>query len=208
MRWPRQDTPVLAEIDLRLPGGCLAAIGGANGAGKTTLLRIITGLLEPAYGSVRVRGLDPIRDRRRYQNEIGFLPAGNSGLYARLTTVQHLDYWSRIAFVPRAQRRARIAVIVEEFGLSELAGRRVDRMSMGQRQRVRLGMAFLPEPKVVLLDEPRNSLDGSGMELLASALRRLAAGGGTAICCSPSGEDVGVPADRSYVLEGGKLHVQ
>lgn len=205
MRWPRQREPLLDGIDLRLQAGRLASIGGENGVGKTTLLRVITGLIEPEAGTVSVRGLDPRRDRRDYQREIGFLPAGNSGLYARLTPRQHLHFWARIACIPRPEQRPRIDAILREFELEELAQRRVDRMSMGQRQRVRLAMVFLSRPAIVLLDEPRNSLDSSGLRMLSDALDAVRERGGTAIICSPTGEDVGVGVSDRYVLAERRL---
>jgi ABC-type multidrug transport system ATPase subunit len=95
------------------------------------------------------------------------------------------------------------------FGLFELARRRLDRLSMGQRQRVRLAMAFLHEPLLLLLDEPWNSLDEEGERLLAASLIEVRNRGGSAICCTPTGLELGrsVPrADRRLRLEGGRLH--
>ena len=102
--WASQDTPVLDGVTLELAPGSTAAISGRNGAGKTTLLRIAGGLIEPEHGTVRVDGIDPARDRTEFQRRIGFLAAGNSGLYARLRVEHHLDLWTRIALMPRRER--------------------------------------------------------------------------------------------------------
>ena len=202
-RWPRVAAPVLAGVDLELPAGSLAFIGGPNGAGKTTLLRIAAGLFAADSGTVRLGGLDPARDRRAFQSRVGFLAAGTSSLYARLTVAAHLRLWSRLALLPRGRARRAMVVTAERFCLEELLDRRVDRLSMGQRQRVRLAMAFLHEPDVVLLDEPLTSLDDEGERLLVDALDELTRRGGAAVWCAPSPE--GTSFDDTYWLERGEL---
>lgn len=205
-RWPKQPQPVLAGVDLRVEAGTTVAVTGANGAGKTTLLRIAAGLIAPARGEVTSLGLDPERDRRRYQSLVGFLSPGDRGLYARLTVRQQLEFWVRLALVPRADRAATMDAALERFSLAPLADRRVDRLSMGQRQRVRLALAFLHGPRLALLDEPATSLDDDGLELLASAARELTARGGAVIWCSPFvGAADPIRFDRRYVLRDGRL---
>jgi ABC-type multidrug transport system ATPase subunit len=204
-RWPGASEPVFEDVDLRLAPGRLAWVGGENGVGKTTLLRLITNVLEPDAGSVSVCGLHPVRDRREYQRRLALLAAGNAGLYARLTVRQHLDFWTRMTMVPRADRKHLEEKAISDFGLEQLVDRRVDRMSMGQRQRVRIAITFVHEPRLALLDEPRNSLDSAGSELLAAAVGRFKARGGSVIWCSPEGEELGVTPDESYEIVGTKL---
>ncbi|MDQ3612606.1 MAG: ATP-binding cassette domain-containing protein, partial [Actinomycetota bacterium] len=91
------------------------------------------------------------------------------------------------------------------FELTELASRRVDRMSMGQRQRVRLAGIFLHEPDVILLDEPRNSLDTEGVEILTSAVSAATARGAAVLWCAPTGEEAKIESDRRFELEHGRL---
>ncbi len=98
-----------------------------------------------------------------------------------MRVAQQLDYWARLAYVPREQRAERVTHSLQRFALEEFAVRRVDRMSMGQRQRIRLAMAFLHEPRVVLLDEPRNSLDDDGYRLLNGQIEKAASVGQP--CC-------------------------
>lgn len=206
--WPSQPTPVLDGVDLRLEPSTTAAISGRNGAGKTTLLRIGAGLIGAEGGSVRVCGLDVDRDRTAFQRRIGFLAAGNSGLYARLKVEHHLDLWTRLALMPRRERRPAVDHAIEVFALEPLLGRRVDRLSMGQRQRLRLALAFAHSPSVVLLDEPATSLDEDGIALLQRALDSLKARGGAAVVCLPSGWEQILSIDRAYVLTAGKLEAE
>ena len=206
--WPGMDTPVISGVDLDLPCGSIYWVVGDNGAGKTTLLRIAAALVLPNMGYVRVLGIDPEKERRRYQQQLGLLTAGDSGLYARQTVRHHLDLWARLAFVPRNERRAAVERTIEEFGLGELADRRCDRMSMGQRQRVRLAMTFLHQPRLLLLDEPRNSLDSTGIADLVTAVDRTVKRGGGALWCSPSGEEPSVRYDRILTIEDHELRAQ
>ena len=208
-RWQRGRIPVLESVDLAIERGALVSIVGANGAGKTTLIRILAGLILPDAGMVRLDGLDPRRDRVDYHRRIGFLSAGYGGLYARLSVKQQLAFSAKIAFIPAAKRRSACDEAMARFGLFELVERRLDRLSMGQRQRVRLAIAFLHHPDLVLLDEPWNSLDGEGEGLLAATLIELRNRGGSAICCTPTGAELSrrvAGVDRMLRLEAGGLH--
>jgi ABC-type multidrug transport system ATPase subunit len=202
--WPGSE-PVLAGVDLELEPGSVLAISGRNGAGKTTLLRIACGLIRPDAGTVRADGFDPEADSTEFQRRVGLVSAGNSGLYARLRPEHHLDLWSRLALMPRKVREPAIARVAAQFDLEPLYGKRVDRLSMGQRQRLRLALAFLHDPTVVMLDEPSNSLDGEAIALLADALDALRRRGGAAIVCLPSGWSSALPVDADMVLAQGRL---
>jgi ABC-type multidrug transport system ATPase subunit len=204
-RWKGPKPPILDEVSLTLRAGEVTWIGGRNGAGKTTLLRLAAGILLPQRGSVRIGDLSSEARGNRYQRQIGFLSAGDRSLQARMKVAQQLDYWARLAYVPRERRQELVEVSIQRFGLEEFADRRVDRMSMGQRQRIRLAMAFLHEPSVILLDEPRNSLDDEGYELLSSQTRLATERGATMLWCSPRGEDRVIECDASYSLEDGRL---
>ena len=203
--WSEEHPPVLADIDLRVGRASTVAIAGRNGAGKTTLLRIAAGMIAPDAGSIRVCGLDPERQRTEFQRRVGFLAAGNSGLYARLKAEQHLELWARLALMPRRLQRAAVERTIEQFELGPLCGRRVDRLSMGQRQRLRLALAFVHDPVLVLLDEPATSLDEHGIGALQEALDGLKARGGAALVCLPSGWRDVLALDAAYTLEDGRL---
>ncbi|MCW2988720.1 MAG: transporter ATP-binding protein [Solirubrobacterales bacterium] len=203
-QWENQQ-PVLDSVDLDLDIGTTTRIAGRNGAGKTTLMRIAAGLIEPGQGRAEVWGLTPAEGRERYQRLVSFLPAGDRGLYARLSVRRQLEFWARIALIPRRQVKPRVEEALETFALGDLSSRRVDRMSMGQRQRVRISMTFLAEPEIVLLDEPLTSLDEEGSAILFGAIERLLGSGGAVLWCSPAGERIDYSFDRTLALEGGRL---
>jgi ABC-type multidrug transport system ATPase subunit len=204
-RWRADQPRVLDELDLTLDPGTITWVGGRNGAGKTTMLRIAAGLLEPEQGRAEVWGKTARENRVRYQQLVSFLPAGDRGLYARLSVRRQLEFWARITMVPRRSFSLAVERAIDQFELRELAERRVDRMSMGQRQRLRIAMTFLPEPETVLLDEPLTSLDGEGATLLRQAIAKLLARDGAVLWCSPSGEHLDMSFDARWLIERGRL---
>jgi heme ABC exporter ATP-binding subunit CcmA len=205
-RWPGAEHPVLNDVTLVLDPGTAAHLSGSNGVGKTTLLRIAAGLIRPEAGRVRLGDLDIEADRTSFHRRIGFLAAASTGLYARLTVRDHLRFWSRVALMESDERRPACERVLGAFELRSLADRRVDRLSMGQRQRVRLAGAVLHDPTVVMLDEPMTSLDEEGSALLAAEVERIRRAGGAVVLCAPSGDAAGpVDFDRRLVLREGRL---
>lgn len=120
---------VLRDVNLELAPGSAICVTGTNGAGKTTLLRIAAGVLAPDQGSVRLDGLTPEGEWREYHRRIGFLSAGDRGLYARLSVRGHLEHWLALSLVPRSQRLERMIDTLERFDLLALAERRADRLA-------------------------------------------------------------------------------
>jgi ABC-type multidrug transport system ATPase subunit len=120
-----------------------------------------------------------------------WMPAASAALYARLDVAGHLELQARLALLQH--RDAAIDAAVERFGLGPLLPRRADRLSTGQRQRLRLALAFLGDPQLVLLDEPRASLDEDGAAVLAGAVARATAIGATVVWAAP--DPAGVPED-------------
>jgi ABC-type multidrug transport system ATPase subunit len=204
-RWRGIDQPVLEDVHLKLPSGSATWLSGRNGAGKTTLMRIAAGLIGADTGSVTLGGLDPITDRRAYQSRTCFLSAGVGGLYARLSVEWHLDWWGRLALLSRARRRELAERALRRFELADLRRRRVDRLSMGQRQRVRLAGTFLREADLVLLDEPRSSLDAEGVEVVETAVADAIARGSAVVWAAPTGEEPPRGFQRQLHLESGRL---
>lgn len=135
-RWPGAAAPVLDRIELGVAPGEVISIAGRNGAGKTTLLRIVAGIIAPDAGEVVLGGVR--------LSTGGALTSGRwlrlgwkRRVYARLSVDDHLRLCVRLALLPRGRRSAVIDVMLAAFALNELRGRRVDRLSMGQRQRLR-----------------------------------------------------------------------
>ena len=152
---------VLHGIDLDVPPGGFALVTGANGSGKTTLLRLCAGLAVPTEGELSV---DAPRER------IGLL-AHEPLVYRELTALENLDLYGRLYRV--AERRERIGMLLERFGLWEVRHDRAASYSRGMMQRLALCRALLHEPDLLVLDEPYTALDEQGAELLDTQLAEL-----------------------------------
>jgi ABC-type multidrug transport system ATPase subunit len=152
----------LAPVDLDVPRDGFLLVTGANGSGKTTLLRVLAGLVAPTRGSLAV-GVD--------RSRLGFL--GHEPLvYRELTGLENLDLFGRLYRVP--ERRERIGMLLERFGLWEARNERVSAYSRGMTQRLALCRALLHDPELLVLDEPYTALDEDGAALLDRALDELA----------------------------------
>jgi ABC-type multidrug transport system ATPase subunit len=155
------DKRVLDGVDLDVQRGGFLLVTGPNGSGKTTLLRVLAGLLLPTAGELRV---DTTRER------VGFL--GHEPLvYPELTALENLDLYGRLYRVP--ERRERIGMLLERFGLWESRNRRAETFSRGMLQRLALCRTLLHEPELLVLDEPFNALDEEGATLLDRELGEL-----------------------------------
>ena len=145
---------VLRSVDFELERGGFLVVTGPNGSGKTTLLRLCAGLAAPTSGDLEVRV-----ERAR----LGFV--GHEPLvYRELTALENLDLYGRLYRVP--DRRERIGMLLERFGLWDARSVRAGSFSRGMLQRLALCRAFLHEPELYLLDEPFTGLDDAGAELL------------------------------------------
>jgi ABC-type multidrug transport system ATPase subunit len=199
--WPGAAAPLLDDVDLVVRPGSAVEIVAPNGTGKTTLLRIAVGLIRPERGRVTLGALDAEADRTAFQQRVGFLSAPTGGLYARLTVRDHLRLWSRLALLPAPRRGGCCERVRDALALDGLLDRRVDRLSMGQRQRVRIAGAFLHEPDVVLMDEPATSLDEDGLQLLVAEIDRARAGGRAVLWCAPATNGLAEPEHRLTIAD-------
>ncbi|HEX3238490.1 MAG TPA: ABC transporter ATP-binding protein [Gaiellaceae bacterium] len=152
---------ILRGIDLALPRGGFVVVTGPNGAGKTTLLRICVGLAQPTEGTI---------ERGATRAQVGYL-GHESLVYRELTALENLDLYGRLYRVP--ERRERIGMLLERFGLWEVRHDRVSSYSRGMTQRLALCRVLLHEPDLLVLDEPYSALDEAGADLLDAQLAEL-----------------------------------
>jgi ABC-type multidrug transport system ATPase subunit len=153
---------VLEGLDLVVPRGGFVLVTGPNGSGKTTLLRLCAGLFAPTYGELEVEAP---------RGAIGFL-AHEPLVYRELTALENLDLYGRLYRI--LERRERIGMVLERFGLWEARHERAGSFSRGMAQRLALCRALLHEPRLLLLDEPYAGLDDAGTQLLDDELQMLA----------------------------------
>lgn len=147
----------LEDISLHISGGMFGLLG-PNGAGKTTLLRILTTVLTPTSGQVRVGGFDVMKDPGAVRQRLGYLPQ-DFGFYRGLTAFEMLDYIGAMKNIPQGCRKEQVMAALEMVHLRDEAGRKVGTFSGGMRQRLGIAQALLGAPEVIVADEPTAGLD-------------------------------------------------
>ena len=179
---------VLHDVSFELGRGGTLVVTGPNGSGKTTLLRLLVGLAVPSRGTIEV-GLN-----RAHVGFVGHEPL----VYRELTALENLDLFGRLYRVP--ERRERIGMLLERFGLWDSRGERVSAFSRGMTQRLALCRALLHEPDLLVLDEPFTALDAEGAALLDRQLAELA-GAATVIVSTHEPARLEPLATQRLVLE-------
>src|SRR5580658_1226946 len=138
--------------------GSITGLIGPNGSGKTTTLRLLTGLFRPDAGQALVDGVDPRLDPMSVRRRIGALTDG-LGSYPRLTTREHLWYFGQLRGMSAAELEPRTRFLLDLFDMHEIADRRAQGFSQGERMKLALARAMIDDPPNILLDEPANGLD-------------------------------------------------
>ena len=171
------DVPALRDVTLTLEKGDFAAVVGPSGSGKTTLLNIAGALDDPDQGKVRIRGIDltatpPDKLADFRLRHIGFV-FQSYNLFPVLSVLENLEFVPALQGVPKNERRARAAALLEAVGMEELGGKRPNELSGGQQQRVAVLRAILTEPALVLADEPTANLDSANAFNLLDMMEKL-----------------------------------
>jgi len=171
------ETPALRGINLEIEVGEFTAIAGPSGSGKTTLLNIIGGLDRPSSGTVIVDGVDlssmsksALADYRL--RKVGFV-FQSYNLIEVLTALENAEFVLLLQKVPRAERRARAAELLEAMGMSEYLHKRPNQLSGGQQQRIAVARAIAHNPRIVLADEPTANLDSATASGLLDLMRDM-----------------------------------
>ena len=162
----------LDRISFEVQPGEIMGFLGPNGAGKTTTLRILTGLLAPSSGSVRINGLNAETQSLAIRRQIGYLPE-NVSLYPELRVQEYLAYRARIKGVPRHKRRSRLEEVMAQCAVVDVRRQLIGRLSKGYRQRVALADCLIGTPAILILDEPTVGLDPHQIRQTRDLIRSL-----------------------------------
>jgi len=191
------------DVSFRVERGEILGFLGPNGAGKTTTMRIITGYMPATEGKALVAGYDvftqPIEAKRR----TGYLPE-TPPLYPDMTVREYLDFVARIKCVPPADRKNRVATVMQRTRIADMADRHCSKLSKGYRQRVGLAQALIHNPEVLILDEPTAGLDPKQIIETRQLIRELA-GDHTIVLSTHILPEVAQTCQRVVIINKGRV---
>jgi len=193
---------VLKNIDLRVPAGQALCLCGANGAGKSTMMRIISGLLYPTAGQVRIKGID-IKDNPQAAKPLMGVISHKSMLYPELTVEENLSFAARLYGVKDI--RGRVEQLLEEVKLSGYRFDKTSILSRGMLQRLAISRALVHNPMILLADEPFTGLDLPSSRHLVAVLHKFRAEGGAIIMTTHETHFGLECCERMVVLDKAKL---
>ncbi len=195
------------DLSLTAQDGCITGLLGPNGAGKTTTLRTIYGLQKPDQGQAFIDGTDVTHDLVTAASKMGIFP-DSIGLYDRLTTYEHLEFYGEMQGLTGKILQAAIKKTQQYFDIEELLQRKCKGFSHGQQMKVALSRALIHEPKNLILDEPTNGLDVMSIRMLRELLRQLRDEGKCILFSSHVMQEVTALCDHIYIMAGGKVIAQ
>ncbi len=187
--------------------GEITGILGPNGAGKTTCLRTLYGLLKADTGSAIIDGIDVSQQPLLARQKLGIFP-DKFGLYERLTAYEQIDYFASLHGLTGAHKRQAIEQVLNDLDMQELAHRKTQGFSQGQRMKVTLAQSLVHQPQNFVLDEPTRGLDVMSTRILRDHLSKFKAKGHCILFSSHVMQEVAALCDRVIIVANGKLAAQ
>ena len=184
--------------------GEITGLLGPNGAGKTTALRMLYTLMAPDRGQVLVDGIDAAVDPLGVRRQLGVLPDAR-GLYKRLTARENIDYFARLQGLPEGMLKSRREALIKALEMDDIADRRTEGFSQGQRVKTAIARALVHDPRNVILDEPTNGLDVMATRALRQFMEKLKAEGRCVLFSSHIMQEVAALCDRIVVIAHGRV---
>ncbi len=192
------------DVSFRAEDGVVTGLLGPNGAGKTTTLRMLYTLIRPDKGTAKVEGVDVAQRPLEARKAMGVLP-DTRGLYPRLTAREHARYAGELHGLTGAALEKRIQELIELLDMKDIADRRTEGFSQGERMKVSLARALVHGPRNVLLDEPTNGLDVMSTRAVRTLIRRLKQEGHCVLFSSHVMQEVAALCDRIVVVARGRV---
>jgi len=198
------DVIAVHDVSFVAADGAITAVLGPNGAGKTTTLRMVTALVPPDGGRVTVDGVDVGADVVAARRRIGALPHAH-GLYPRLTSREHVAYFARLHGLDDATTRERTARLFSTLQMEDIADRRTEGFSQGQKLKVALARALVHAPQNLVLDEPTAGLDVTGIRAMRAFLLEQKAAGRCVVFSTHVMQEVVALADHVVIVAAGRV---
>ncbi|WP_370259024.1 ribosome-associated ATPase/putative transporter RbbA [Marinobacter nauticus] len=192
------------NVSFSIPKGEIFGFLGSNGCGKTTTMKMLTGLLTPTEGEVRLFGEPLDAKDLATRQKVGYMSQAFS-LYGELTVRQNLDLHARLFHLPNTRIPERISVLVREFGLEDVLDQRAGALPLGVRQRLSLAVAVVHEPELLILDEPTSGVDPGARNRFWQLLMRLSREDGVTIFISTHFMNEGERCDRISLMHAGEV---
>ncbi|MFW5884259.1 MAG: ATP-binding cassette domain-containing protein [Spirochaetota bacterium] len=204
-RRKREVVSAVDGVDFALEQGEIFSLLGPNGAGKTTCIKMLATLLIPTSGSARVFGHDVVADEARVRRMMTAVLPGERTLFWKLTVRENLRYFGSLYGLSRSYTDARIAELTGYFGVEEKLSTLVEKLSTGQRQKVVLCRALLPDPSLILLDEPTLGLDPNAARQLRALIRGIRNEGKTVLLTTHYMYEADELSDRIAIINKGRI---
>ena len=196
-------TVAVRELTFEVGRGEIVGFLGPNGAGKSTTLRILAGFLGATSGEVRVAGFDVAKESLAARRAIGYMPEA-APLYPELRVREYLEFRAALKRVPRRERKAAIALALEQAAIKDVSETLIGHLSKGYRQRVALADALVSKPPLLILDEPTSGLDPNQILEVRRLIRELGKSH-TLLLSTHILSEVEVVCDRAIVIARGRL---
>lgn len=194
-------------VTITVKPGQILALLGQNGAGKTTTVRMLTGLLFPTRGWARVAGYDVATQGNQVRASVGVLTE-QQGLYIRMSAVEYLEFFGEVYSLSPQMRRSRRDYLLDYFGLSHAAHRRIGEYSKGMKQKLALARALMHEPPALLLDEPTSAMDPESARLVRDEIADLRSSQRSIIICTHNLAEAEALADVVVIIYRGQILLQ
>jgi ABC-2 type transport system ATP-binding protein len=191
-------------VTFSIERGRVVGFIGANGAGKTTTMRMMVTLETPTAGRIRMAGHDVMDAPTEVRRRVGWMP-DSYGTYDNMTVFEYLDFYGRAYGYGEADRRRRVAEVMEFADLTEIGDRPMDRLSKGMGQRLCLGRTLIHDPEILVLDEPAAGLDPKARIEFKNLIRLLAGQGKTIFISSHILSELGEMCDQLLFIDAGRI---
>lgn len=192
------------NLNLTIKDGEIFGFLGPNGAGKTTTIKMITGILEPDQGEIKLNGISTKKDPLKAKMEIGYVP-DNSDMFLRLSGIEYVNFMADMYDVPSNVRKERIEKLSKQLDLETALGDKIQSYSHGMRQKIVLMSALIHEPPIWILDEPMTGLDPKASFMLKEMMREHAISGKTVFFSTHVLEVAEKICDKVAIINKGKI---